>query len=102
MFIFVLRKLESGFQENSLSNFNLVLTWFCYSGTFFLSHAVSLSFGGVSKLRWLDYNSFPIGLGKIRNVLKQVLVVISESLKLGIHYLNNSSWTSLCNCGKSV
>ena len=46
-------KLERGFQKNNLSIFNLGLSRFRYRGNFFLSHAISFWFCGVSKLRWL-------------------------------------------------
>ena len=53
VFYLVVVKLESGFQKNNLSSFNLVLIWFGYRGIFFLSHAISLWFCDVSLLRWL-------------------------------------------------
>ena len=53
-------KLVSGFQKNSLSSFNLVLTWFGNRGFFFLSHAISLWFyvlGGFMTLGCVGYFS---------------------------------------------
>ena len=47
-FYSVVVRLESGLQKNSLSSF----IWFGYRGLFFLSHAISLWFCDVSKLRY--------------------------------------------------
>ena len=93
-FCFVLIKLERGFQKNNLSSFNLVLIWLGYRGISFLSHATSLWFCDVSKMRWLVQFTtyfFPTGL---KERLKRVKTSYSRyhwKLKLKIHYLDNSS-----------
>ena len=70
-FVYITIKLESGFQNNNLSSFNLGLSLFGYRGNFFLNHAISLRFCGVSKLRWLDKLFFIIpfnrGKGKLES-----------------------------------
>ena len=53
VFYLVAVRLESDFQKNNLSSFNLVLIWFGYRGFFLISHAISLWFCDVSKLGWL-------------------------------------------------
>ena len=52
VFILVSIKLESGFQKTFFFCFNRGLIQFAYRGAFFLIHAISWWFCGVSKLRW--------------------------------------------------
>ena len=72
VFFLVLLKLESGFQKNKLSSFNLCLIRFGHCGIFLLSQTISLWFCDVSKLRWLVHLTIYFSPTGMKESLKRV------------------------------